>query len=267
MSEIADRPFAEMVSTQELPYDFSQPSRLGVLALEIAMVETPQRKIRSFVRREGRMTKAQQSAIERLSERYIVTPRGEIDLDLTFGRRAPRVLEIGFGMGDALAAMALAQPDYDYLGVEVHRPGVGSLLLKLENNNINNVRVLCADAVEVLQQNLPDASLDAVHLFFPDPWPKTRHHKRRIVQTPFVDLIRSKLKPDGIFRMATDWEDYARHMLKVMGTVPGFRNAAAAGEFSSRPPERPFTKFERRGQRLGYRVWDLLFIRNEDHSS
>jgi len=231
------------------------------------MIEPTQRRIRSFVRREGRMTKAQQSAIARLSERYTVAPHGEIDLDATFGRRAPRVLEIGFGMGDALAAMARARPEYDYLGIEVHRPGVGSLLLMLGNNDINNVRVLCADAVEVLQQNLPDTSLDAVHLYFPDPWPKRRHHKRRIVQASFVDLVRSKLKPGGIFLMATDWEDYARHMMRVMSAAPGFRNAAGLGEFSSRPAERPLTKFERRGQRLGHGVWDLLFIRDEDHSS
>ena len=231
------------------------------------MAEEPRRRIRSYVRREGRMTKAQHGALERLGARYIIAPRGEIDPDALFGRRAPRILEIGFGMGDALAAMAKAHPERDYVGIEVHRPGVGSLLLKLEKDAVGNVRIICADAVEVLQQHLPDAGLDAVHLFFPDPWPKQRHHKRRIVQTEFVELVRRKLKAGGTFHMATDWEDYARHMLAVMDAAPGYRNAAGAGNFSPRPPQRPLTKFEQRGQRLGHGVWDLLYIRAADHSS
>ena len=231
------------------------------------MAEEPRRKIRSYVRREGRMTKAQHSALELLGERYIITPHGEIDLDALFGRRAPRILEIGFGMGDALAAMAKAQPERDYIGIEVHRPGIGSLLLKLAKDAVGNVRVICADAVEVLQQHLGDSSLDAVHLFFPDPWPKQRHHKRRIVQTEFVELVRRKLKAGGTFHMATDWEDYARHMLAVMEAAPGYRNAAGAGNFSPRPPRRPLTKFEQRGQRLGHGVWDLVYLRDDDHSS
>jgi tRNA (guanine-N7-)-methyltransferase len=170
-------------------------------------------------------------------------------------------------MGDALAAMAKAQPERDYLGIEVHRPGIGSLLLKLEKGAIGNVRIVCADAVEVLQQHLPDESLAAVHLFFPDPWPKQRHHKRRIVQTEFVELVRRKLKAGGIFHMATDWEDYAKHMLAVTEAAPGYRNAAGTGKFSPRPHERPLTKFEQRGQRLGHGVWDLLLMRGDDHSS
>jgi tRNA (guanine-N7-)-methyltransferase len=230
------------------------------------MNEPEHRRIRSFVRREGYMTRAQQAALARLGERFVIAPQGEIDLDCLFGRRAPRVLEIGFGMGDALAAMARVQPDRDYLGIEVHRPGVGSLLLKLEKDAIANVRILCADAVEVLQQHLPDESFDAVHLFFPDPWPKRRHHKRRIVQAAFVDLVCRKLKPGGRFHMATDWEDYARHMLAVMTAAPRFVNLAGTGKFSTRPIERPLTKFEQRGQRLGHGVWDLLFERRQDHS-
>jgi tRNA (guanine-N7-)-methyltransferase len=225
------------------------------------MNEPAHRRIRSFVRREGRMTRAQQAALVLLAERFVIAPQGEIDFDVLFGRRAPRVLEIGFGMGDALAAMARVQPDRDYLGIEVHRPGVGSLLLKLEKDAIANVRIVCADAVEVLQQHLPDESFDAVHLFFPDPWPKRRHHKRRIVQAAFVDLVCRKLNPGGRFHMATDWEDYARHMLTVMTAAPGFVNLAGIGKFSTRPPERPLTKFEQRGQRLGHGVWDLLFER------
>jgi tRNA (guanine-N7-)-methyltransferase len=230
------------------------------------MNEPTHRRIRSFVLREGYMTRAQQAALARLGGRFVIEPRGEIDLDGLFGRRAPRVLEIGFGMGDALAAMAQARPERDYLGMEVHRPGVGSLLLKLEKDAIDNVRIVCADAVEILQQRLPDICFDAVHLFFPDPWPKRRHHKRRIVQPAFIEAVRRKLKPGGRFHMATDWEDYARYMLAVMATATGFVNLAGAGKFSPRPPERPLTKFEQRGQRLGHGVWDLVFERNEDHS-
>jgi tRNA (guanine-N7-)-methyltransferase len=219
------------------------------------------RRIRSFVRREGRMTRAQQQALQRLADVYLIPENALHDLDHVFRRRAPRALEIGFGMGDALAVMAKARPQCDYLGIEVHRPGVGGLLLRLEKDAVDNVRVICADAVEVLQHHLPDASLDAVYLFFPDPWPKKRHHKRRIVQTGFAELVWRKLKPGGIFHMATDWEDYARQMLAVMEAAPGYQNAAGAGAFAPRPRERPLTKFERRGQRLGHGVWDLVFTR------
>jgi len=222
------------------------------------------RKIRSFVRREGRMTRAQQEALGRLGHSYLITENALQDLDAVFRRRAPRVAEIGFGMGDALAVMAKAKPHCDFLGIEVHRPGVGSLLLKLEKGAVENVRVVCADAVEALQYHLPDNTLDAVHLFFPDPWPKTRHHKRRIVQAEFAELVHRKLKPGGIFHMATDWEDYARQMLTVMEAAPGYQNVVGAGAFSPRPSERPLTKFEQRGQRLGHRVWDLLFTRTLD---
>ncbi len=209
------------------------------------------------------MTKAQRDSLARLGERYLVMLQGELDLDALFGRRAPRILEIGFGMGDALALMARERPDRDCLGIEVHRPGIGSLLLKLERDSIDNVRVIWADAVEVLRQYLPDESLDAVHLFFPDPWPKTRHHKRRILQPAFVELVRRKLKPGGRFHMATDWEDYARYMMRVMEAAPGFRNLAGDAKFSPRPPDRPLTKFEQRGQRLGHNVWDLVFTQDE----
>jgi tRNA (guanine-N7-)-methyltransferase len=230
------------------------------------VIEAP-RRVRSYVRREGRMTRAQQGALERLSERYVIASEDALDLDAQFGRAAPRMLEIGFGMGDALAATAQARPEWDFLGIEVHRPGVGSLLRRLEREAVTNVRVICADAVEVLQRRLPDAGLDAVHLFFPDPWPKSRHHKRRIVQAAFVAQVRRKLKAGGRFHLATDWEDYARHMLTVMSAAPGFRNAAGPGEYSPRPADRPLTKFEQRGRRLGHGVWDLIFVREPDHSS
>jgi len=219
------------------------------------------RRIRSFVRREGRMTRSQQGALEHLSPHYVLELECVLDFAVVFGRAAPRVLEIGFGMGDSLAAMAKAHPENDYLGIEVHRPGVGSLLTRLERDGLRNVRIVCADAVEVLQRYVPDESLDAVHLFFPDPWPKKRHHKRRIVQTAFVELLRRKLKSGGVFHCATDWEHYAEHVLAVMAATPGFRNAAGAHRYTQRPNHRPPTKFERRGERLGHVIRDLVFVR------
>lgn len=230
------------------------------------MLDRPRLRIRSFVRRQGRMTKAQEEALARVGPRFIITPDGELSLDSLFGRAAPRILEIGFGMGDSLAAMAQARPDCDYLGIEVHRPGIGSLLLKLEKAATDNARIIGGDAVEVLQRYLRDASLDAVHIFFPDPWPKRRHHKRRLVQPEFAELVRRKLKAGGRLHVATDWEDYARHILAVLDATRGFANCAGAGKFSPRPPERPLTKFERRGQSLGHGVWDMMFVRGEDHS-
>ena len=165
-------------------------------------------------------------------------------------------------MGDSLAATAARHPEKDYLGIEVHRPGVGSLLAKLEADNIGNVRVICADAVDVLQRCIPDAGLNAVQLFFPDPWPKKRHHKRRIVQSGFVELLRRKLKPGGVFHIATDWEHYAEHVLAVMAQAPGFRNLAGDRAYVERPDDRPSTKFERRGEGLGHVIRDLVFSRD-----
>lgn len=226
-----------------------------------ASAPSAHRRIRSFVRREGRMTRSQQAALERLWSRYVVEPEEVRNVAALFGRVAPRVLEIGFGMGDSLAAMARAHAEIDYLGIEVHRPGVGSLLTRLEREDIRNVRVVCGDAVEVLQHHLSDESLDAVQLFFPDPWPKKRHHKRRLVQAEFVELLRRKLKSGGLFHCATDWEHYAEHVLAVMAATPGFRNAAGAGGYTERPDHRPVTKFERRGERLGHVIRDLVFAR------
>jgi len=222
--------------------------------------EQPTRHIRSFVRREGRMTPAQQRALDELWPRYGMDVTDEVlDLDRAFDRRAPRILEIGFGNGDALLAMARDNPHHDYLGIEVHRPGIGRLLQRLADEDIRNVRVICADAVEVLERNIPPASLDAVHLFFPDPWPKKKHHKRRIVQPPFVTLVADRLVPGGIFHMATDWQDYAGHMLEVMRAADGYRNVAAAGDYAARPAYRPVTRFEQRGEKLGHGVWDLIY--------
>ena len=218
------------------------------------------RTIRSFVRREGRITRAQEQALTRLWTRYGLEAV-DIDLDACFGRRAPRTLEIGFGNGETLASLADQEPATDFLGIEVHRPGIGHLLLALERRELDNVRVVCADAIQVLKTCLPDASLDRVLLFFPDPWPKKRHHKRRIVRPDFVELLARKLRTGGMLHMATDWEDYAQHMLEVMAGTPSFRNRAGPGNTSARPDYRPVTKFEQRGLRLGHGVRDLLFER------
>lgn len=182
-----------------------------------------------------------------------------LDLDTLFGRAAPRVLEIGFGMGDALAEMARAHPEQDFLGIEVHRPGVGNLLRLLAEQQSSNVRVICADAVEVLGRYLPDAAFDAIHLFFPDPWPKRRHHKRRIVQPPFVALVAKKLKRGGCFHLCTDWAEYAAQMLEVLDAAPEFANACPADRYAERGA-RPPSKFERRATREGRDVWDLVFL-------
>jgi tRNA (guanine-N7-)-methyltransferase len=221
----------------------------------------PRRHVRSFVRREGRITQSQQRALDELLPRFGVSVEGLLDLDAVFGRPSPRTLEIGFGNGASLAKMAGVAPEQDFLGIEVHRPGVGHLLLEIERYLLGNVRVVCADAVEILEQHIPRASLDRVLLFFPDPWPKTRHHKRRILQPSFVALIHDRLKPGGVFHMATDWQPYAEQMLEVMEAAPGFRNSAGPGQYSPKPDYRPETKFERRGLRLGHGVWDLVYLR------
>ena len=184
---------------------------------------------------------------------------GELNLEDVFQRSAPCVLEIGFGNGTSLSEMAANNPEQDYIGIEVHRPGVGNLLLQIEKLALTNLRVINDDGVDVLNQMIADNSLDAVQLFFADPWHKKRHHKRRIVQKEFVQLLRKKLKLGGVFHMATDWEHYAEHMMKVMGESEGFENIAGKDQFLPRPESRPLTKFEQRGQRLGHGVWDLIF--------
>jgi tRNA (guanine-N7-)-methyltransferase len=215
--------------------------------------------VKSFVARAGRMTTAQERAWRELWPRFgIEDPGGRLDLGALFGREARRTLEIGFGNGESLLALAAARPDEDFLGVEVHRPGVGHLMLRAEALGLSNVRVACRDAVEVLGEGLADATLDAVLLYFPDPWPKKRHHKRRIVQPPFVDLVARKLRPGGRFRLATDWQHYAEQMLAVAGACELLENEFGAG-YAPRPDSRPLTRFENRGQRLGHGVWDLSF--------
>ena len=222
--------------------------------------DRPRRGIRSFVVRAGRMTVAQERAWAELWPTMGVPDGDEpLDLDALFGRSALRTLEIGFGNGESLVALAAAHPERDYLGIEVHRPGIGHLMLRCEAERLANVRALCRDAVEVLQRRIPDASLDELLLYFPDPWHKKRHHKRRIVQPAFVELVARKLAPGGVFRMATDWQNYAEHMLAVASQCAALSNESATGDYVPRPASRPVTKFERRGHRLGHGTWDLAF--------
>ncbi len=186
---------------------------------------------------------------------------GMIDPEALFPAADRLVLEIGFGMGDSLLELAVGQPATGFIGIEVHRPGVGRLLAGVGERGLDNVRVYCHDAVDVLRRCIPGASLDALLLYFPDPWPKKRHHKRRIVQPEFCELVRSRLKPGGLFHLATDWENYAEHMMAVLSAAAGFRNRCGERTYAPPPPPRPATKFERRGQGLGHGVWDLLFER------
>lgn len=223
----------------------------------------PRRTIRSYSLRQGRLTAGQQNALETLWPIYGLPSHRTLDAPAIFGREAPVVVEIGFGNGESLVQMALDQPDTDFVGIEVHRPGIGHLLLQLKDRAISNVRIYGADAVEILTQNVADESLTGVNLFFPDPWPKNRHHKRRLVNADFLKLIVRKLKPNGFFHAATDWQDYAEHMLGMLKACSGLRNSRGTppSPYSTRPLQRPLTKFEARGRRLGHNVWDLIFTR------
>jgi tRNA (guanine-N7-)-methyltransferase len=227
------------------------------------MNELRNRPIRSFVMRTGRMTVGQTRALEELWPRYGVEFKAEpLSMDSLFGRAAPRTLEIGFGNGEHLAALAAAHPDRDYFGIEVHRPGVGHLLLLASTNNLTNMRASSHDAVEVLREQIAESSLDEVLVLFPDPWHKKRHHKRRLIQPPFVELIASRLRQGGVLRLATDWEEYALQMLEVLSAAKTlFTNLSPTGDWMPRPEERAPTRFEKRGARLGHGVWDLAFIR------
>jgi tRNA (guanine-N7-)-methyltransferase len=218
------------------------------------------RKVRSFVRRPGRATAAQRRALAELLPRYGVSAaQGPLDLRATFGRDARRVLDIGFGDGEALVTNALNNPGVDYLGVEVHEPGIGHLLLLLEHAGVGNVRVIARDAAEVVPQLIADSSFDAVDLLFPDPWPKKRHHKRRLVQLPFIAELARVLKPGGLLHVATDWADYANHTREVLAASARFAPVAASALISEPLAVRPPTKFERRGVRLGHEVADLYY--------
>ena len=221
-------------------------------------------KVKSFVKREGRLTKGQEKALAdywpTMGIDYADAP---LSLSDVFGRTAPVVVEIGFGMGKSLVEMAAASPDRDFIGIEVHRPGVGACLSDAGDQGVENLRVMEHDAVEVLKNMIPDGSLSRLQLFFPDPWHKKRHHKRRIVQSEFAELVRTKLAIGGCFHMATDWEPYAEHMAEVMNNAPGYTNTAEDGDYVPRPDYRPITKFETRGQKLGHGVWDLIYERTK----
>ena len=223
---------------------------------------TTRRGVRSFVLRQGRMTEGQKKAFDRSWPKYgLSRDNGMIDPREVFGRDNMLNLEIGFGMGKSLADMAEAAPEQDFIGVEVHLPGVGALLKDVEDRGLENVRVYNIDANDVIDLCLPDASLDRVMIFFPDPWHKKRHHKRRLIQPEFIQRIRHKLRVGGVLHLATDWENYAEHMLEVMNDSEGFANTQEQGGYSPRPDDRPITKFEKRGEKLGHGVWDLLFYR------
>lgn len=217
-----------------------------------------QRAIRSFVLRQGRVSNAQARYYEEGMPRWGIPYRNApLDLDAVFGRNAAHILEIGCGMGETTATIAAAHPQNDYLGVEVHTPGVGSLLKEITVRELANLRVVQHDAVEVVRDMIPADSLAGIHVYFPDPWPKKRHHKRRLIQPPFVALLASRLAPGGYIHCATDWEEYAQQMLEVLSAEPLLRNTAA--DYAPRPDYRPLTKFEQRGKRLGHGVWDLVF--------
>lgn len=227
---------------------------------------TQHRRIRSFVLRQGRLTKGQERALETGWPNYGVDYRQTmLDLSQLFGRSdSKKILEIGFGMGDATAQIAQTLPEVDFLAVEVHTPGVGSLLKLIQEQALTNIRIVQHDAVEVLQNMLPDASLDGVHIFFPDPWHKKRHHKRRLIQAEFIKLLCGKLKTGGYLHVATDWQEYAEWVLEVLRAEPQLKNTAAKENngYAEKPEYRPLTKFENRGLKLGHGVWDLVFTRN-----
>jgi len=221
------------------------------------------RTIRSFVMRAGRTTLGQERALEEVWPIFgLSVEAGMIDLQQVFGREADTVLEIGFGMGESLISMAKDAPQKNFIGIEVHRPGVGRLLSRIAEEELENIRVYSEDAIDVLDKCIPDASLNTLQLFFPDPWHKKKHHKRRIVQPEFAQKIKAKLEQGGCFHMATDWQNYAEHMMEVMESAAGYSNNAGTNVYSPQPETRPVTKFQRRGEKLGHGVWDLIFNRD-----
>ena len=222
-----------------------------------------ERRIRSFVTRMGRLSDGQARALDTLGPRYCIPyQKAVLDLQQAFGRVAPTILEIGTGMGETTAHIAALMPEMNFVGVEVHTPGIGSLLKLIDERGLTNLRLIQHDAVEVVTHMLRPASLAGAHIFFPDPWHKARHHKRRLIQAPFVELLASRIAPGGYLHCATDWEDYADQMLEVLSASPSLINTVSA--YAERPSYRPITKFEQRGLRLGHGVWDLVFRRLQD---
>jgi len=225
------------------------------------MSEKVVHKIQSFVRRSGRLTLGQRTGLIDLWPQFGVDiPSGIIDLNSLFKKIQPITLEIGFGNGDSLLEMAINAPDQNFLGIEVYEAGIGRLINEANKHQLSNLKIIKADAVKVLEHHIKDDSFDTFQLFFPDPWHKKKHHKRRIIQTDFLDLISNKLQDGGTMHMATDWENYAEYMMVTLEKHPHFKNAMGAHKYSLRPEHRPITKFERRGERLGHGVWDLIFI-------
>lgn len=223
-----------------------------------------ERRIRSFVRREGRMTERQKTACADYADKYILSPDEKFLSEAAFGKDAPLVLEIGFGMGQTLRELAQANPEKHFIGIEVHRPGVGALVADLEEHQLQNVRIYSADATVILKQCIAPQSISEVLIYFPDPWPKKRHNKRRLIQVNFIQRILEILKPGGIIHCATDWEDYAHHMMVVLSSFTDLINTAGDGNFSEQSEihaRRPETKFERRGKRLGHQIYDLVFVK------
>ena len=230
--------------------------------------DPPQRRpVRSYVIRGGRLTSSQRKALETYSADFVVDYRPQpLDLQTLFGNNNPVIVEIGFGMGDSLLAMATKVPGKNFIGIEVHKPGIGKLLMGIGKEAVNNVRIIDHDAREVMEHCFSDSSLDGIQIFFPDPWHKKRHHKRRLIQAEFVDLLTHKLKPGGLLHLATDWQPYAEQMLEVLEKQPCLINEAGTGKVST-SSDRPTTKFENRGRRLGHGVWDIQFRREENPDS
>jgi tRNA (guanine-N7-)-methyltransferase len=223
------------------------------------------RQVRSFVLRGGRLTEGQKRALDELWPVFgVENSAGMLDFNELFNNQHPVVLDVGFGNGESTWTMARAMPEENFLGVEVHRPGIGHLLLKLEQHELKNVRIACEDAVVFVADRVPGESLAGVRIYFPDPWPKKRHHKRRIVQTGFVGLLLKKLRPGGVLHLATDWAPYAEHMLEVLTACGEFANNSQDGDYCPRPSWRPETKYELRGKRLGHRVYDLVFTKTAE---